>query len=174
VRRGLGTVRLEGRLQPVRARPLLVVDGAHNGASMRAAVAALRAVHPGGRLRAVFAANRDKDARGMFRALRGAARVFVATMRGPRAADAAGLVSLARAAGLRASAAGSAADAVRAALRASAPGDAVLVAGSLYLAGEVLPSLRSSGSGGRPPVRRLRETGPRRASSSSIVTSIAR
>jgi dihydrofolate synthase/folylpolyglutamate synthase len=143
VRAGLAGVRLDGRLQVVRRRPLVLVDGAHNGASLRAARRAVAAVaDPAGRLRVVFAAHRGKDHRGMLRALRGVERLLVTEVDSPRRAAAADLVALARAEGLRARAAGSPREALRAALRASRPRDTVLVAGSLYLAGAVLPIVR--------------------------------
>jgi dihydrofolate synthase/folylpolyglutamate synthase len=144
VRRGLAATRVPGRLDVLGRRPLLVVDGAHNGASVRAAVAALRAVAvPGGTLRVVFAANRDKDLRGMLRALRsfGRVRIHATEVANPRRAPAADVVRLARVEGLSASPAGSPAAALAAARRAAGPRDTVLVTGSMYLAGALLQRL---------------------------------
>jgi len=150
VRRGLAALRLPARLEVLRERPLVLLDGAHNGASVRAAVRAVRAVaHPRGRLRVVFAANRDKDLRGMLRALGRAARLYATEVPNPRRAAAADLVRLARAGGLAASAAGTPRRALASALRASGPRDAVLVTGSMYLAGAIRP-LTSRGGGTRP------------------------
>ncbi len=138
VRHGLGSLRVPARLEVLGRRPLLVLDGAHNGASMRAAVAAVRAVtDPRGRLLVVFAANRDKDLRGMLRAFRGRARVYATEVANPRRARAADLVRLARAEGLTATPASSPRTALESALAAARPEDAVLVAGSMYLAGAV-------------------------------------
>jgi dihydrofolate synthase/folylpolyglutamate synthase len=138
VRRGLASLECPARLEVLRRRPLLVLDGAHNGASVRAAVRAVRAAaDPRGRLLVVFAANRDKDLRGMLRALRGAARVFATGVPNPRRAAAVDLVRLARAEGIRASAAGTPAKALGMALREARRRDAVLVTGSMYLAGAI-------------------------------------
>jgi dihydrofolate synthase/folylpolyglutamate synthase len=144
VRRGLAATRVPGRLEVLGRRPLLIVDGAHNGASVRAGVAAVRAVaDPRGTLRVVFAANRDKDLRGMLRALRsfgrGRVRVLATEVPNPRRARAADLVRLARAEGLAASPAGPPRRALAAARRAAGPRDTVLVTGSMYLAGAVRP-----------------------------------
>ncbi|HEU4395888.1 MAG TPA: cyanophycin synthetase [Planctomycetota bacterium] len=136
VRRGLAALRCPARLEVIRTRPLLVLDGAHNGASVRAAVRAVRAAAgPRGRLVVVFAANRDKDLRGMLRALRGASRLIATEVPNPRRAPAADLVRLARGAGLRASASGSPRTALAEALRAAGARGTVLVTGSMYLAG---------------------------------------
>jgi len=135
---GIRRTRVPARLEVAGRRPLVIVDGAHNGASVRAAVKAVRAVaEPGGRLLVVFAANRDKDLRGMLRAFRGRARVFATEVDNPRRAEAGELVRLARAEGLAASAAGPPRRALAAARAAARPGDTVLVTGSMYLAGAV-------------------------------------
>ena len=158
VRRGIAATRVRGRLEVLARRPLVLVDGAHNGASVRAAVKAIRAVaDPGGTLRVVFAANRDKDLRGMLRALRawGRVRLYATEVRNPRRASAGDLVRLARAEGIVASSAGAPAGALAAARRAASARDVVLVTGSMYLAGAVIPN----------PTRitRLRRTRPERA-----------
>ena len=119
---------------------------------------AIRAVaDPGGTLRVVFAANRDKDLRGMLRALRawGRVRLYATEVRNPRRASAGDLVRLARAEGIVASSAGAPAGALAAARRAASARDVVLVTGSMYLAGAVIPN----------PTRitRLRRTRPERA-----------
>ncbi|MCK6480267.1 MAG: bifunctional folylpolyglutamate synthase/dihydrofolate synthase [Planctomycetes bacterium] len=133
---GLQRTRVPGRLEVVGRRPLLILDGAHNGASVRAAVAAVRAVaDPGGRLLVVFGANRDKDLRGMLRAFRGRARLYATEVANPRRAAARDILRLARAEGLAATAAGTPAEALAAARAAAGPRDVVLVTGSMYLAG---------------------------------------
>jgi dihydrofolate synthase/folylpolyglutamate synthase len=144
VRRGLAAVRAPGRLEVMGRDPLVVVDGAHNGASMRAGVEAIRAaMDPRGTVRVVFAANGDKDLRGMIRALAAFDRVrfHVTEVPNPRRAEARALVLLVLRERIAASAARSPAAALRAALRESGPRDTVLVTGSMYLAGAVRPLL---------------------------------
>ncbi len=144
VRRGLAATRVPGRLEVLRRSPLVVVDGAHNGASVRAAVKAVRAVmDPRGVVRVVFAANRDKDLVGMVRALAAFDRVrlFACEVPNPRRAEAATLARLALREGIAATAGRTPAAALRAALHDSRPRDTVLVTGSMYLAGAVRPLL---------------------------------
>jgi dihydrofolate synthase/folylpolyglutamate synthase len=144
VRRGLAATRVAGRLEVMRRSPLVIVDGAHNGASVRAAVKAVRAVmDPRGTVRVVFAANRDKDLRGMLRALCGFDRVrFVVTeVPNPRRAASSALVALALREGIAATVGRTPAEALRAALHDSRPRDTVLVTGSMYLAGALRPLL---------------------------------
>jgi dihydrofolate synthase/folylpolyglutamate synthase len=64
IRRGLARVRWEGRLETIRSRPRIVVDGAHNAAGAAALadfLAAERAAGRFGRLIVVFGILEDKD-----------------------------------------------------------------------------------------------------------------
>lgn len=68
VRDGLARVRWEGRLEVVKSRPLILVDGAHNPAGAGALAEFLRAERarrPGARLVVVFGILADKDLRGI-------------------------------------------------------------------------------------------------------------
>lgn len=62
VRRGLGTVRWQARLEAVSDRPLLLVDGSHNPQGMRATVESLRSYFPGRKLQFIFGVMADKEA----------------------------------------------------------------------------------------------------------------
>lgn len=65
VRRGLATTRCRGRIEIVSRRPTVVVDVAHNVASIDALLSVLDESFPPGRRRLIFATSRDKDVRGM-------------------------------------------------------------------------------------------------------------
>ena len=68
IRLGLAQVRWEGRLEVVKRRPLILVDGAHNPAGADALAEFLRAEsarRPGARLVVVFGILEDKDLRGI-------------------------------------------------------------------------------------------------------------
>lgn len=68
IRRGLARVRWEGRLEVVKSRPLILVDGAHNPAGADALAEFLRAERarrPGARLVVVFGILAEKDLRGI-------------------------------------------------------------------------------------------------------------
>ena len=65
VRRGLGEAVCPGRIEIVRRRPVVVIDTAHNGASIEALVDVLRESFSVRRRRLLFAATQEKDLRGM-------------------------------------------------------------------------------------------------------------
>lgn len=69
IREGLRRVRWPARLEILSREPLLIVDGAHNGASMRRLVEAIRTYFPGRRVVALFGSLADKDLPRMFAAL---------------------------------------------------------------------------------------------------------
>ena len=119
----------------------LWLDGGHNphaAAALGRALAALQARD--GRPTTVIAGLlANKDAAGFFGALSEAGpRVLTVAFSAPAAADPVALAKAATAAGLDAHAHGSLDDALAAALGAEGPPPRVLIAGSLYLAGEVL------------------------------------
>jgi dihydrofolate synthase/folylpolyglutamate synthase len=137
---GLETVVWPGRLQVLRRDPVVVLDGAHNPHGARALARALdelRGRHPVGLVAGVLA---DKDREGFFRALAGSvARCWTVPVHCERASDPAELAGLARAAGIVAAPADALRTALDAALEWARASDGwVCVAGSLYLAGEVL------------------------------------
>ena len=88
VERGLASVRWPGRLEVVSERPLVVVDGAHNGDSARKLAAALQEEFLYRRLILVLGTSTDKDVEGIIAALGPIADLAIATRsRHPRAAD---------------------------------------------------------------------------------------
>ena len=85
---GLRRVSWPGRLEILNQRPLLVVDGAHNGDSARRLVEALREYFTYRRLILAFGASADKDIVAMLRELVPRAEALILTQaRHPRAAD---------------------------------------------------------------------------------------
>jgi dihydrofolate synthase/folylpolyglutamate synthase len=60
-RHGLEAARMPGRLEVARRRPLVVLDGAHNVAGLRALRESLAQLAPAKRLVLLFAAMADKD-----------------------------------------------------------------------------------------------------------------
>jgi dihydrofolate synthase/folylpolyglutamate synthase len=88
VRRGIADVQWHGRLEVLKRRPTVIVDGAHNADSAKRMVAALREYF--GLSHAVFLAGTltDKDIEGMAAAVAGVAEgVFVTSWPNDRAAD---------------------------------------------------------------------------------------
>jgi dihydrofolate synthase/folylpolyglutamate synthase len=141
IRAGLATVQWPGRLEVMLERPTVVIDGAHNGAGALALVQELK-VYRGRKIKLLFAVMSDKDWRLMLaRLIEVVSQVTFTKVAMERSADPAELAR--NFAGQVASR--SHADA-RAALCVlideSAPDDVIVVAGSLYLLGEIRPMLQ--------------------------------
>jgi len=140
VRAGLAAVRWPGRLAVLCERPLVVVDGAHNPAGAATLAAELPGVVGDRRVELVFAVMADKDWRAMLAPLLERAAGVIVTRVGRRAADPYALADA-----LRGRVPVLAVDDPRAALRAAlartGAGGAVLVTGSLFLAGEAYAEL---------------------------------
>mgnify|MGYP003345068110 CR=1 FL=1 len=141
VRAGLRDVVWPGRLEVLHHRGrTVIVDGAHNAAAARALAAYLEETYTR-RLPIVLGVMRDKDLEAIVAPLAARASAIVCTSAStPRAAAASALADEVRrlAPGVRAIAV----DDPRAALDAAAAcGDPIVVAGSLYLAGELRAEL---------------------------------
>lgn len=141
VRRGLAATRWRGRLQWISGSPPLLVDGAHNAAGVEALSRWLDA-RGGARPVLLFAAMRDKDLDGMLGPLAArAAAVVCARPNVHRAAEPEDLAAAARKRCPRVVAAPDTAEGLEAARALALEGGSegfVLVAGSLYLVGEIL------------------------------------
>lgn len=151
-----------GRLQTVPGRPPLLLDGAHNLEGARALARHLRGAPP---FVLVFGAMADKDVAGMARHLLPLARAVVLTRIGqdraaPTRALARRIGPLARGARHEPTVAG----ALRRARALAGPEGRVVVAGSLFLVGEVLATLERESSRGPltgPPRKRENGSWPR-------------
>jgi dihydrofolate synthase/folylpolyglutamate synthase len=139
-RNGLRNVVWPARFQRVGEN--LVVDGAHNPEAVETLVETWREVFRKVKASLVFAALRDKDAGQLLRALRPIAdEVWLVPVNNARGMAPAELRPPAEAAGFAAIHEGSVAESLSA---ARASGRPVLVAGSLFLAGEVLALLQGT------------------------------
>jgi len=141
---GLSRARWPGRLQEVPGSPGLLLDGAHNPDGARALAAHL-ADAPGFVL--LFGAMADKDVEAMSAVLFPlAAKVVLTGLREPRAASPAELARRSGATG--AARAEGVPEALELARRLAGPTGRVVVAGSLYLVGEVLDRLDAEAAPG--------------------------
>ncbi len=141
VAKGLAEVVWPGRFQLVRRNPPAVVDGAHNPAGAAALADAWRRLLPGRRAWVIFGMLRDKEIGEVVREIAGvAARVTLVPVASSRTAEG-GELRAAWAAAAPGVLVGEAAGFREAWAEASGGGDAVLVAGSLFLAGEALADL---------------------------------
>ncbi|MFM8893388.1 MAG: bifunctional folylpolyglutamate synthase/dihydrofolate synthase, partial [Planctomycetia bacterium] len=141
VRRGLAATRLPARIERVGSRPLVVLDAAHNVASIQSLVETLApalAVHRPAVL--VFAASADKQIDEMLAVVAGRFDHVVVTRyaTNPRAATLPRLVEACRRAGLDPPTVATApAEALRLARTLTTANGLVCVAGSFFLAAEV-------------------------------------
>jgi len=147
IRVGLGGSRWEGRLEIVSARPLVVLDGAHNPASVASLVDAVRRDFAGTykRLIMVVGVLDDKDLAGMLGMLMPLGDEVVFTSAAyERAVPPRKLMEAAPAYTGGVSFCDTVADALRLALSRASEQDMVLVAGSLYVVGEAKAFLAGS------------------------------
>lgn len=139
---GLASVAWAARFQ--RVGDNMVIDGAHNPEAALALVDAWREAFGDRRARLVFGALQDKDIAGLLRLLRQIAdEVWLVPVDSERGADNGQLRTAALGAGFAQVHSGSVVDALAAARAGDTP---VLVAGSLFLAGEVLALLDRVGA----------------------------
>jgi dihydrofolate synthase/folylpolyglutamate synthase len=136
---GLTDVRWPGRLQVVCREPLVLLDGAHNAAGIEALVAEVRALAAGRRVRVLFGVMRDKGWQSMLRTLGVVASEIVLTR--PRQPRSVAPEVLATAVSVPVRVIEDPAAAYRELLATSAPNDVVVVAGSLFLIGDILPNV---------------------------------
>jgi dihydrofolate synthase/folylpolyglutamate synthase len=143
---GLSTAVWPGRFQVVPGSPLLVLDGAHNRASAEALAATLRECFPRRPVVVVLAVGEDKDVDGITAALSTIAhRAVVTRTTHERAMDAERVGQLLAARGVAVEVRACSDDALQRAMAAAGPDGVVCVTGSLFLVGEALASLESSG-----------------------------
>jgi dihydrofolate synthase/folylpolyglutamate synthase len=132
---GVSKARWPGRIQRIAGSPELLLDGAHNPDAARALAAHLAQAAPDHVL--LFGAMRDKDVPAMARQLfPGAREVVLCGLQNPRAASATEIAR--RSDWPTATLAADAGAGLARARELAGPGGVVVVAGSLYLVGEVM------------------------------------
>ncbi len=147
VREGLKTVFWPGRLEIVWERPMVILDGAHNNEGIGALVEEIRRLRGERSVKLLFAAMEDKDWPHMLAQLSRVASEAVLTRVPVRRSADPGKMSAAVNGRLPVSVVEDPARALRLLLERAGPEDVVLVAGSLYLLGEVRPLLAGRAPG---------------------------
>jgi dihydrofolate synthase/folylpolyglutamate synthase len=140
----LAEVSWPARMEVVGRRPLVVLDCAHNVASALAVVETLQASFPPGRRLLVFAGSADKDLAGMFRVMAPHfAHAFLTRYTdNPRSVAPEQLAALWQAAGdVPFTPVARPVEAWHRARDAARPDDLICVTGSVFLAGELRPTL---------------------------------
>jgi len=140
VRDGLAQIRWRGRFERLREQPLVIADAAHNPSGAETLVATLKAQGLK-RVALVTGMCADKDVAGVVRLLAGVARrVWAVPIPNARSIPPAELAALFATAGVEATAVDVVADALHEAEAwAIKEKTAVIIAGSIFLLGEVLP-----------------------------------
>jgi len=138
--RGMSAVRWPLRFEIISERPMLIVDAAHNRASVEALVATLGSLFPDRCRTLIFGATRDKDVAGMLRELLPLFSniVFTQYRNNPRALPLDDLCKIARSLGvLPLHAASDPGIAWEQAVRLSEPDEVICGTGSLFIAAEL-------------------------------------
>ena len=136
----LGQAMMRGRFEVLAADPIIVIDGAHNPHGARTAARTFaEAFTPFGQRMLVVGMMDEKDPVEMLEALDAtrAEIVICCEPDWPRAMAATKLAAAARTLGIEPDIAESPSDAIELALSYATEGDAILVAGSLYVAGAI-------------------------------------
>lgn len=151
VRRGLASVRWPGRLDEYRSRPRTVLDGAHNEEGARVLAEHIREFAPG-EVHLVFGAMRDKDVRRIGQTLFPLARsIHLAPVANARSMDPVSIFSVHSRYQARMRLHRSARSALRSAWKECSKKAIVVVTGSLYLVGELLPLVKRAASPEKAP-----------------------
>lgn len=147
VREAFAGLTVPGRLEVVRRRPVVVLDGAHNVAGAESLAEALEEDFSGAaHLLVVFGCLRQRDPRELLSRLPAArvAAIVACTPPSPRALAGAEVAAAAGSLGLEAVDGGDVGDALALALDRAGPDDLVLVTGSLYAVGAAREALRAT------------------------------
>ncbi|QDU71188.1 bifunctional folylpolyglutamate synthase/dihydrofolate synthase [Mucisphaera calidilacus] len=137
--RGLAETTIAGRMEQVWSQPRVIIDGAHNAASIQALIKSLGAHINYDSLVIIFGTGLDKDVNGMLKELSlGADKLIFTRAKGnPRAVEPDDLLTKFGAlSGKMAQTTDKLADAIKLAGRAVSRDDLIVVTGSFYLAGE--------------------------------------
>jgi len=137
---GLSGLRLLGRMQLIREQPRILVDGAHNAASIHALVRAIGQNITYDSMVVIFACHKDKDISGMIRQIQlGADKIIFTETGSPRSADPTDLLNeYTESCGKMAQVARNLDDAMRIALGAVTREDLICVTGSFYIIAEAI------------------------------------
>lgn len=142
LRRGLEGTQWPGRLEEFSGTPPVVLDGAHNPAGVQVLLQALDAVYPNQPVHLVFGVFADKDAEPMLRALLPRVETVILTpLEHPRGRPPEEYLALASTLNSRVEVAPDAGTALAQARQFAQGGGVVLVAGSLFLVGQVRAAL---------------------------------
>ncbi len=137
---GLANVRLDGRMQVISESPRILVDGAHNAASIDVLIRAIGQHIAYDSMVVIFGCSKDKDISGMVRQIQyGADKIIFTGINSPRSADPSELAAeYSEHTGKMAQVADTLEDAMQIAMGAVTRDDLICVTGSFYLIAEAI------------------------------------
>ncbi|UCE61359.1 MAG: bifunctional folylpolyglutamate synthase/dihydrofolate synthase [Phycisphaerales bacterium] len=137
---GLAGVELLGRMQTLSDHPRILVDGAHNAASIRALIRAIGQNISYDSMVVIFASHKDKDISGMLREIQlGADKIIFTETGTPRTADPAELAAeYTEISGKMVQVTRTLKEAMRIALSAVSREDLICITGSFYIVSEAI------------------------------------
>ena len=140
---GLAQVNLRGRMEIIHNEPRILVDGAHNGASVEALMRAIGQTVPYDSMVVIFACQKDKDIPGMLRHVQlGADKIIFTTSGTARSADPEELLHMFQeTCGKMAQVADTLEEAVEIARSACTREDLICITGSFYIVGHATRKL---------------------------------
>lgn len=135
---GLSEVKLAGRMEIVCEDPRIIIDAAHNAASVRALIQAIGQHVPYDSMVIIFGCNNDKDVRGMLKELQfGADKVIFTRTNSPKAVFPSDLAEMyTEICGKMCQTTFSVKEAIRIASSAVSKEDLICITGSFYLVGQ--------------------------------------
>jgi len=135
---GLKDIKMPGRMEIIHADPRILIDGAHNAASIRALVQAIGQHVPYDSMIVIFGCGNDKDIRGMLEQLQyGADKVIFTRSNSPKAVFPQELADMyTEICGKMCQTAMSLKEALRVASAAIGREDLICITGSFYLVGQ--------------------------------------
>lgn len=138
---GIAGTEWPARLETIPAgqgRPVILLDAGHNPGGARVLRASLDGLHPREEMTLLFGCLRDKPVAELTRILCPLfGRVIVTEIHSPRTTPLEDLVNAARNAGAEVTPAADSADALDQAIAVTPPGGVIVIAGSVYLVGEI-------------------------------------
>ena len=142
---GLANVELLGRMQMISERPYIIVDGAHNAASINALMRGIGQHITYDSMIVIFACHKDKDVSGMIRQIQlGADKIIFTSTGTPRTCDPAELAAeYTENSGKMAQVADTIEEAMRIARSAHTREDLICITGSFYLVAEAIRKFSS-------------------------------
>ncbi len=145
---GLAQVHWPGRLQTLRRRPWIIIDGAHNAYSAQKLTEALRQNFKYERLFLIFGASSDKNVAGMVAEMASLPdEVIVTASRHPRAIQPAKIVYEFSKKGVTPEVADNVTSSLKMALGRATPNDLICATGSFFIIAEVLDHFSKIGEG---------------------------